>query len=146
DYAVRILDEQVGSGGFDFVDDFGALVPAMVIASMLGTPDSDIDEIRHLTDTQFLLDDGDMSDREQFDAISNHLGEYFMEHVRARRKNPTDDMMSTLVTMEFTDEHGVTRKLTDMEACQYIFILSAAGNETSARFAGWAGATLAQYP
>src|SRR5262249_21656449 len=54
--------------------------------------------------------------------------------------------MSALVTMEFTDEQGTTRKLTDMEACQYIFILSAAGNETTARFIGWAGATLAQYP
>ena len=145
-FTQSLLDDRIGSDTFDFVDDFGAVIPAMVIASMLGTPDSDVDEIRHLSDEQFVLDDGEMSDRSTFDEISNRLGEYFMEHVRARRKNPTDDIMSALVTMEFTDEHGVTRKLTDMEACQYIFILSAAGNETTARFLGWAGATLAEYP
>ena len=44
----------------------------------------------------------------------------------ARRKNPTDDIMSALVTMEFTDEHGVTRQLDDMEAVQYIHLLSSA--------------------
>jgi cytochrome P450 len=145
-YAQHLLDERIGSGGFDFVDDFGALVPAMVIASMLGTPDSDIDEIRHLTDAQFVIEEDNVSDRSTFDDISAVLGEYFMGHVRARRKNPTDDIMSALVTMEFTDEHGVTRQLTDMEACQYIFILSAAGNETTARHLGWVGSSLAQYP
>jgi cytochrome P450 len=145
-FAVRILDERVGSGGFDFVDDFGALVPAMVIASMLGTPESDIPEIRRLTDAQLALSDGDASDRTAFNEASDRLGEYFMESVRARRKNPGDDLTSALVTMEFTDEHGVTRPLTEMEACQYVHILSVAGNETTARFTGWAGATLARFP
>jgi cytochrome P450 len=146
DLAARILDERVGSGGFDFVDDFGALVPAMVIASMLGTPESDIPEIRRLTDSQLALADGESADRTAFNEASDRLGEYFMEHVRARRSNPGDDLTSALVTMEFTDEHGVTRPLTDMEACQYVHILSAAGNETTARFTGWAGAVLARFP
>ena len=33
---VRYLDPLVGSGGFDYVADFGAQLPAMVIGSMLG--------------------------------------------------------------------------------------------------------------
>jgi cytochrome P450 len=145
-FAVRILDERVGSGGFDFVDDFGALVPAMVIASMLGTPESDIAEIRRLTDSQLELSDGDASDRTAFNSAADRLGEYFMDRVRACRKHPGDDLTSALVTMEFTDEHGVTRPLTDLEACQYVHILSVAGNETTARFTGWACATLARFP
>jgi cytochrome P450 len=145
-FAQGLLDERVGSGGFDFVDDFGARIPGMVIAAMLGTPDSDLDEIRRLTDSQLHVDEGaDVYDAD-WDASATTLGEYFMEHVHARREHPGDDLMSALVTTEFTDEHGGTRMLTDMEACQYIHLLSGAGNETVARFTGWAGSTLALYP
>jgi cytochrome P450 len=146
-FARGLLEERVGTTRFDFVEDYGALIPSLVIATMLGTPDSDIPEIRRLTDSQFHLDeDQDPNDRSTFDAATDRLGEYFMEHVHRRRKNPSDDMMSMLVTMEFTDEDGSTRRLTDLEACQYIFVLSAAGNDTVARFSGWAGSVLAEHP
>ncbi len=146
DFARRLLDERIGSGGFDFVEDYGARVPGMVIAAMLGTPDADLEEIRRLTDAQLVVTDGTPFDRTQFNTMGGQLWDYFMEHVRSRRKSPGDDLMSELVAMEFSDEKGVTRKLTDTEACQYIKLLSAAGNETTARFIGWAGATLARFP
>ncbi len=58
-------------GGFDFVEDFGARVPGMVIAAMLGTPDSDLDEIRRLTDAQIHIDEGvGYDDRTNFDEAS----------------------------------------------------------------------------
>jgi cytochrome P450 len=145
EFAQKILDERVDPHGFDFVDDYGGRVPGMVIAAMLGTPDSDLNEIRHLAEEQISLSDGS-TDKAHFDEVTNKLGEYFMGHVQARRKNPTEDIMSALVTMDFTDEHGETRKLTDLEACGYIQLLSAAGNDTTQRFTGWAGACLAQYP
>ena len=146
-FVQHLLDDLMGSGGFDFVEDFGAQIPAMVIAAMLGTPDSDVDEIRHLTDASLHIDEGQaVNDRGSLERATDAVGEYFMRHVHARREDPTDDIMSALVTMDFTDELGVTRNLTDMEACQYIFSLSGAGNETVARFTGWAGAVLAQYP
>jgi cytochrome P450 len=146
-FAQQLLDEQIGSGGFDFVDDFGARVPGMVIAAMLGTPDSALEELRHLTDAQLHIDEGvGFDDRSAFNNAAQKTGEFFMAEALARRKRPTDDMMSALVTMEVEDELGVTRKLDDMEAVRYIHLLSAAGNETTARFTGWAGAVLAQYP
>jgi cytochrome P450 len=145
-FAQRILDERIGTSGFDFVQDYGARIPSMVIAAMLGTPDSDIERISRLTDAQLHIGPDQQFDRSSFDKAAAELLEYFMEHAVARRKAPADDLMSALVTMEFTDEHGVTRKLTDLEATQYIKLLSGAGNETVARFAGYAGATLAQFP
>jgi cytochrome P450 len=146
-FAQQLLDERVGSRGFDFVADFGARVPGMVIAAMLGTPDSALDELRHLTDAQLHIDEGEgYEDRTAFNEAASKMGEFFMEQALARREHPTDDIMSALVTMEFEDEHGVNRRLDDMEAVRYIHLLSAAGNETTARFTGWAGATLAEYP
>src|SRR5262249_28448646 len=40
-FCARSLDPLVGSGGFDFVHDFGAPVSSAVIGMMLGIPDSD---------------------------------------------------------------------------------------------------------
>jgi cytochrome P450 len=118
----------------------------MVIAALLGTPDSDVEHLRHLNDALLAFGEDQQFDKEVFDKASRTLGEYFTEQVRLRRKDPKDDMMSALVTLEFTDEHGETRKLTDLEAVQYIYLLSNAGMETSARFSGWVGSVLALYP
>jgi cytochrome P450 len=145
-YAQKLLDERIGSGGFDFVEDFGARIPGMGIAAMLGTPDSDLEQIRHLTDAKLHIEPDQQFDRSNFYKLQSLLGEYFLEQARARRKNPTDDIMSALVTMEFTDDQGVTRNVHDDEAVNYINLLSGAGNETTARFTGWAGSTLALYP
>jgi cytochrome P450 len=145
-FAQELLDERRGSGGFDFVDDFGARIPGMVIAAMLGTPDSDLDQIRRLTDASLHIEPDKPFDRTTYEQLGLELGQYFLEHARARRQHPEDDIMSALVTMEFTDDQGATRKLHDTEAVSYIKLLSSAGNETTARFTGWAGATLAQFP
>ncbi len=146
DFVRTMLDERLGSSGFDFVEDFGARIPGMVIAAMLGTPDSDLDEIRHLVDAQLHLDPGNPLDRSQFNDNAAMLVEYFLDHARARRADPRDDLMSALVTLEFTDLTGETRPLSESEAATYIKLLASAGNETTARFTGWAGAVLAQYP
>ena len=39
------LDPFVGSGGFDYVRDFGMRLPVMVISSLLGFPDEDHDQL-----------------------------------------------------------------------------------------------------
>jgi cytochrome P450 len=101
-YARVLLDELHGAVTFDFIEAYGARIPALVIAAMLGTPDEDVDEIRHLTDAQLDVAEGEPLDRATFDEYSARLGEYFMGHVVARRKDPTDDIMSTLVTLDFT--------------------------------------------
>ena len=36
-----------------------------------------------------------------------------MGRIEARRRNPTDDIVSALVTTEFTDQEGVTRRLNE---------------------------------
>src|SRR5262249_37428201 len=47
---------------------------------------------------------------------------------------------------EFTDEHGVTRRLTDEEVVGNVGLLTAGGYETMTRFAGWTGDVLARFP
>ena len=53
---VGILDDLVGRSSFDYVQDFGARVPAYVIAALLGVPSEDRDMVRGLIDETFHLD------------------------------------------------------------------------------------------
>ncbi len=53
-----LLDAQRGRGGFDYVQDFGAIVPATVIAMLLGVPEADRPKLRETIDTLFHIEPG----------------------------------------------------------------------------------------
>jgi cytochrome P450 len=145
DVVTDYLDPVVGSGGFDFVADFGAKVPMMVISAMLGVPQADREQIREWTDAMLHHEPGETDPTERILPIQAKLFEYFSRYVEDRRKTPLDDMMTDLLHAEVEEPAG-KRRLTDTEVTAFISLLSAAGNETVARLLGWAGATLARFP
>jgi cytochrome P450 len=146
-FAIRAFDNRVGSNSFDMVKDIGRNVAGTAIAGMLGIPDSDLPEILDFIDTQMQVDTSlQLGERNAFDDLQEGQSDYFREQVRLRRDNPSDDIMSGLATLEFTDEHGVTRKLTDDEVVGNVGLLTAGGYETMTRFAGWTGDVLARFP
>ena len=51
-----LLDNLVGRSTFDYVQDFGARVPAYVIAALLGVPPEDRDMVRGSSTRSFHLD------------------------------------------------------------------------------------------
>lgn len=140
------LDRQVGGAGFDFVADFGAKVPMMVISSMLGVPEEDREQIREWTDQTLHREPGEVDPSERIGPLQAELAGYFMRYVAERRKRPSDDMMTDLIQAELEDEGGAKRRLSDVELMAFIMLLSGAGNETVARLLGFAGATLADFP
>ncbi len=144
-FVQKLLDGFVGSTGFDYVADFGAKIPGMVIATMLGTPDAALEQIRHLTDESLHLDEGEATQDRHYE-IAAALREIHRVELEARKTSPQDDLMSALLAAEITEDGGTTRHLTDTEMLSFIGLLSAAGNETVAKFVGWAGATLARFP
>jgi len=142
----RYLDPLQGSGGFDYVEEFGAKLPVMVINSLLGVPEEDHDQIRIWTDQLLHRDPGEMKSSRRHAEISQELWGYFARYVADRRKHPTDDMMSTLIASEIEMPDGEIRKLDDTELLAFIGLLSGAGNETVARFLGWSATALAEFP
>ena len=70
----------------------------------------------------------------------------FEAYIDWRVDNPSDDIMTELLNVEFTDEQGVTRRLTREELLIYINVVAGAGNETTTRLIGWAGKVLAEHP
>jgi cytochrome P450 len=137
------LEPRVGSGGFDYVADFGARLPVMVISSMLGIPEEDREQIRLWTDATLHREPGETLPEP---GVMRDLFGYLARYIAERRKAPRDDMMSDLLEAEIREADGATRRLTDIEILTFISLLSAAGNETVARLLGWAATTLADCP
>lgn len=143
-YAARTLDPLVGEGGFDFIADLGTEIPMRTIGMLLGIPEDDQQAIRDRLDDGLRLEEGVMPvpDFSARDAGGGDYGAY----IDWRAENPSDDLMTELLTAEFTDETGTTRTLTRAEILGYINLLAGAGNETTTRLIGWAGKLLADHP
>ena len=145
DLVAGYLDPLVGSGGFDAVVDYGALLPPMVIGHMLGVPEADRDMLRHWFDD--LLHREDDSAMPTADAMTamGAVNDYALAMIADRRKNPRDDMISALIEAEVSDG-GEVRRLNDVEVSSFIILLAGAGVETVARFVSWAAVLLARNP
>ncbi|MCK9904285.1 cytochrome [Parafrankia colletiae] len=138
----RLLDELSGAESFDFVADFGAIVPMRVIGMMLGIPEGDQEAIRDAGTRRHQLTEGEAPP--PTDAHST--AQPFAEYIDWRATHPSDDLMTELITTEFTDETGTTRRLTREEVLTYTSVLAGAGNETTRRLIGWTGQLLGEHP
>ncbi|MGF7236401.1 MAG: cytochrome P450 [Frankia sp.] len=143
-FCARSLDPLVGSGGFDFIADLGAQMPMRTIGMLLGIPESDQQSIRDQIDQGLSLDESAPKPITQ-DVLARSEG-MFADYLDWRAKNPSDDLMTELLTAEFEDETGTTRRLNRTEILTYVNMLASAGNETTTRLIGWTGRVLAEHP
>jgi cytochrome P450 len=143
EYCARSLDPIVGTGRFDFVKDLGAQMPMRVIGMLLGIPEEDQEAIRDHSNETMRTEAGKPMAvaSEGFDS-----GEIFAQYIDWRKDNPSDDIMTELLNVEFEDETGTVRKLTRDELLLYVNVVAGAGNETTTRLIGWAGKVLAEHP
>lgn len=121
---------------FDFVADFGATLPSMVICELLGVPADDRTYVKEQIDTTFhiepdvgMVNDVSLTARIQIDA-------YLRELIQARAADPGDDLLSGLAQTDLTIEESV----------DFANLLVSAGTETVARLLGWAAVVLDAHP
>jgi cytochrome P450 len=145
DLAAGFLDPFVDIGEFDYVTDFGARLPVIGISALLGAPREDEPQLREWSDEMLHIEPGEMLGRRATD-IRDRVHDYWQALFDDRRKQPRDDIMSELMATELDEADGSSRHLTDDELHAFCGLLSAAGNETVARFLGWAATGLEQYP
>ena len=143
EFCSHSLDPLASGDSFDFVGDLGAQMPMRVIGMLLGIPDECQEAARDLTNDQMRTEAGKPM---KAAAEGMNTGEFFAEFIDWRAEHPSDDIMTDLLNVEFTDEKGVTRRLTREELLTYISVVSGAGNETTTRLIGWAGKVLAEHP
>jgi cytochrome P450 len=144
DYCARCLDPHVGSDGFDIIAELAAMMPMRVIGMLLGIPESAQTEFRDANDANLRTRAGAPMKVANAESIAD--GRMYAEYVEWRANNPSDDLMTALLNVEFTDEHGVTRRLTRKEVLHYTQVVAGAGNETTGRLIGWLVKVLAEHP
>ena len=128
------------------MQDFGAKVPAYVIAALLGVPPEERDMVRHWIDVSFTLDPEKGMYNDVSAAAMLELHDYMTAVLTDRRKNPRDDMFTDLVNLEIVDDDGELRRLTTDQAVNFAVLIGSAGTETVARLLGWAALTLDNNP
>ncbi len=142
EFCALSLDPLVGSEGFDFIADLGARMPMQVISMLLGIPESDQEAVRDHVDANLRTEAG-----EPMQVSENFVtGAMFADYVDWRAEHPSDDIMTELLNVEFTDETDTVRKLTRNELLTYLEVLAGAGNETTTRLIGWTAKVLADHP
>jgi cytochrome P450 len=143
-YCVRCLDPLVGSDGFDIIAELASMMPMRVIGMLLGIPEDDQITVRDANDANLRTKPGTPMKVANPDAIAD--GSIYADYIDWRARNPSDDLMTSLLNVEFEDENGVTRKLTRKEVLHYTQVVAGAGNETTGRLIGWLAKVLAEHP
>lgn len=126
DHLTACLIQQAGSA--DFVADFAAVVPAMVIADLLGVPREDRTQFRQWSNALVQSNPTRGETGEALAAAAAIYG-YFIDFLAGRRDQPRDDLMSALVGAEIDG-----KRLDDDELLGFCLLLLIAGHEARCSF------------
>ena len=142
-FCIACLDPIVGSDRFDFVQDLGAELPMRTIGMLVGIPDSDQPSVRAHAHAVLRNEPG-----KPLPVKKDHYfdGNMFSDYLAWRTKNPSDDLITELLNVEFEDETGATRRLSTEELLIFLAVVAGAGVETTGRLFGWMGKVLGENP
>ena len=129
-----------GAGAADFVGDFAGIIPAFVIADLLGLPREDREQFRRWSNTLVQSNPTRGESREGMAASAAIYG-YFADFLTERRREPREDLMSALVAAEIDG-----KRLTDDELLGFCLLLLIAGHETTTNLLANAAVVLAENP
>jgi cytochrome P450 len=141
EFTARCLDPLVGGAHLDFVKHLGSVMPLRVVGMLFGIPE-------HFQN--LVLDQADNIRTEPGEKLDHSEGmtdgQVFAEFIDWRVDNPSDDLTSELLDVEFEDETGTTRRLHRDELLMLMNVVSVAGAETTTRLIGWSGKLLSDHP
>ncbi|WP_191498111.1 cytochrome P450 [Mycobacterium simulans] len=123
----ELIDRFAARGRAELVREFTFAFPVQVIARMMGLPRADYPRFQRLSIELLNV----VYDWDRGIAASASLKEYFGEVLAARRRNPQDDLISTLAESEIDGA-----RLTDDEIFAFLLLILPAGVETTYRSSG----------
>lgn len=126
-----LLDELGGEG--DFVDGLAFPLPANVISALVGVPEDKRDWLRTLiTDLVPMIEPTASAEAMEKAAVAGTAAAaYLVELMEERRADPRDDMLSALIQASDGED-----KLTQEEVVSNVFLIYAAGFETTTHLLG----------
>ncbi len=130
--AARMIDHLLSAGGGDWIADVADALPMTVIGDIIGIPESDRPTIFDCFDRilKARSPEAQLSRREEIDLYATIFG-YAMELTAEKRRNPADDIWSTLASAVITGEDGEQFSLPANELEFFFFVLAFAGSDTT---------------
>ncbi len=130
------IDDGEGPGEVEFIRAFARPLPQRVMATVLGFPMADIPLLAAWGDavvTPFVHGTGlkhelTVTQTTEMLARLDGFQDYIYEHVRAKRADPHDDMVSFLCNVHY---EALDRKLTDLEIAGIVHAMILGGLETT---------------
>jgi cytochrome P450 len=136
--ASGLLDGADACGEIDFVAELAAPFPLTVIAELLGIAEADREDFRRWSDAA--IESPDLPPGETMAALGE-LSEFIVEHIRAKRERPGQDLVSLLVGSEVDGQ-----PLSKEELFMFLLTLLVAGNETTRTLLSGSAIVLAEHP
>lgn len=120
----QIVQDAVGRGTGNFVEEIAAELPLQAIADLIGVPQEDRHKLFEWSNQMLAGEDPDYAGNSDV-AAAEILG-YAMMLAADRQANPRDDLITKLI-----NAHKGERGLTDDEFGYFVILLAVAGNETT---------------
>ena len=125
---------------FDFVQAFARELPLQAICMILGVPQEDRTRLCDLIELGLEIDSPNVLAIEYIKEIQTYAREIIAE----KRRNPANDVLTTIVHAELVGEGG--RRLTDEELVNFFVLLFPAGAETTRNAFGAGLRALIEHP
>ena len=128
--AHRLVDDMVAAGApGDLVAALGFPLPVLVICELLGVPAEHRDRFSHWSDAMLNLT---RFSQPELDKAAREFEEFMVEHVRLKRAEPGDDLISELAAVVDSQDG----RLSEAELVTTAQGLLVAGHETTANMIG----------
>jgi cholest-4-en-3-one 26-monooxygenase len=127
--AELIVDEVIESGSCEFVSDLAAELPLQAIAEIMGVPQEDRRLMFDWSNTMIGAQDPEFNKSgvgEEAQEAAAQVFAYANQLAAARREDPRDDIVTTLINAEIEGE-----RLSELEFDMFMLLLTVAGNETT---------------
>jgi cytochrome P450 len=125
--AAELIQERLGRGPFDYVNEFAAQIPARIIADILGIPRSDLPVfMQWISDTAEAIGFIDVARRPQIEESLVAFSAYVDKLLADRRANPRGDFLSDYVAAT-----AASGDMTEGEIRAQVVGLILAGSDTT---------------
>jgi cytochrome P450 len=123
----RLLDAIEPGQPVDFLVEVAAELPMQAICGLLGVPEEDRHQLAEAVSFTFDIREGDAAAATE--GRRDDLLAYAVDLIAAKRAEPTDDMLSTVVHATLADEDPP--QLSDLELWSFFILLFSAGANTT---------------
>ena len=125
--AERLIQERIGAGPIDFLEDIAGQIPAEIIAEILGIPNDDLPYFRKLVEdtgkTTFAFP---AEEREHIEKRMQEFFDYVDKLMEDRRRNPREDFLT-----KFANQQDRADPLSEEELRSNLIGLIIAGSDTT---------------